>query len=128
MITDLTQLALARSLDASAMRHKAIANNIANVETPGYRRREVDFEADLRAALDAPSAGAAREREVASVQPVLREDSASPEQLEGSEGNNVDPEQEMTDLAENTIQYQAVLHSMSIRSGMVRTAIFEGRR
>jgi len=44
--------ALLRSLDASMMRSRTIANNIANVNTPGYRRVEVSFEDELRQALD----------------------------------------------------------------------------
>jgi flagellar basal-body rod protein FlgB len=43
---------LTKSLDASMLRAKAIANNIANVNTPGYQRVEVTFEDELRKALD----------------------------------------------------------------------------
>jgi len=43
---------LHKSLDAYTLRQRAIAGNIANVSTPGYRRREVSFEEDLKKALD----------------------------------------------------------------------------
>jgi flagellar basal-body rod protein FlgB len=43
---------LTKSLDASMLRAKAIANNIANVNTPGYQRVEITFEDELRKALD----------------------------------------------------------------------------
>ncbi|MBL8028497.1 MAG: flagellar basal body rod protein FlgB [Fibrobacteres bacterium] len=44
--------AVAKSLDAGMLRSKAIANNIANVDVPGYQRAEVDFERQLSKALD----------------------------------------------------------------------------
>ncbi len=44
--------AVAKSLDAGMLRSKAIANNIANVDVPGYQRVEVDFERQLSKALD----------------------------------------------------------------------------
>jgi flagellar basal-body rod protein FlgB len=44
--------AVGKSLDANMLRSKAIANNIANVDVPGYQRVEVKFEDDLRKALD----------------------------------------------------------------------------
>ncbi len=39
---------LSKSMDAYALRQKAIANNVANAETPGYRRLEVEFEEQLQ--------------------------------------------------------------------------------
>ncbi len=44
--------AVLKSLDAGMMRSKTIANNLANVTTPGYQRLEVEFEDELRKALD----------------------------------------------------------------------------
>lgn len=41
-----------RAMDAAMLRGKTIANNIANINTPGYRRLEVKFEEQLRNALD----------------------------------------------------------------------------
>ncbi|HID12005.1 MAG TPA: flagellar basal body rod protein FlgB, partial [Candidatus Latescibacteria bacterium] len=43
---------LAKALDAYTLRQRAIADNIANSETPGFRRREVRFEEELRRALE----------------------------------------------------------------------------
>src|SRR4029079_13125873 len=50
---------LSQTLDAAALRHRVIAQNVANVNTPGYRRLEVSFEADLARALANPGPGAA---------------------------------------------------------------------
>ena len=43
---------LSRAMDASMLRARAITSNIANVNTPGYRRVEVSFEEELKLALD----------------------------------------------------------------------------
>ena len=46
---------LERTLDVRAARHKVIASNIANEETPGYRARDVDFEKELNSSINRPS-------------------------------------------------------------------------
>lgn len=132
MLTDVTQTVLARALDGSALRHRAIADNIANVETPGYRRQEVRFEEALRSALgtpDMPVASATftatQERAVEQVTPQMATDTKAPVR---EDGNTVDPEREMVQLAENTVQYQAVLQSLNMKIGMLKSAIHEGRR
>ena len=51
MLIDTTQLALERSISGAAQRHEALAANIANAATPGYRRVDVDFHGALAAAL-----------------------------------------------------------------------------
>ena len=48
---------LQRALGGLAQRQQAIAGNVANVDTPGYKRREVPFEAELRASMGGPGAG-----------------------------------------------------------------------
>jgi flagellar basal-body rod protein FlgB len=53
MLFDKTNLPMIKnSLDAAMLRTRAISNNIANINTPGYKRVEVSFEKELRAALD----------------------------------------------------------------------------
>ncbi len=52
MTTNTTNLVLEKALDASSLRHKLIANNIANVNTPGYKRTDMVFQEELRRALD----------------------------------------------------------------------------
>ena len=52
ILSDQTIDVLAKALDGHAMRHKAIASNIANAETPGFKRMDVDFEGALQQAID----------------------------------------------------------------------------
>lgn len=126
MIRDLTQVVLVKAVDAAALRHRAIANNFANVETPGYVRQEVSFEAELRQALETPTGSSfGRERQVGDVRAKMTGDVSSPTR---ENGNNVDVDREMASLAENTLAYQALLQTLSVKGQMVRAAIYEGKR
>ena len=42
---------LDKAADASTLRHKAISHNIANIDTPGYKRQDVDFERDRKSVV-----------------------------------------------------------------------------
>jgi flagellar basal-body rod protein FlgB len=102
---------LVKSLDASMLRSKAIANNIANVNTPGYRRCEVTFEEELRKALDNNKIRGMRTDEkhlklggqdISSINPMIEKpvDATLPSGV-----NNVDIDMEMSKLAENQLLY-----------------------
>jgi flagellar basal-body rod protein FlgB len=106
-----TRQTVYKSLDAGALRSKVIAENLANVATPGYERKEVRFEEELRKVLekklpidtrDPGHAEIARGKELAQVQPKVFTpiDPTLP-----GEVNNVDIDIEMTKLAENQILY-----------------------
>lgn len=126
MLQDITNIALAKALDGTALRHRAIANNLANVETPGFQRQDVAFESELRTALDSTSMSSSSQMdEVRAVSPDVIGDSSSPAR---ENGNNVDADHEMACLAENTIRYEAILQSMSVKDTMLRAAIYEGKK
>jgi flagellar basal-body rod protein FlgB len=121
--------AVRASLDASAMRLKAISNNIANVNTPGYKRIEVDFESELRKALNPQVLQGARtdnghmnigRPDLGTIQPQAYRpnDPTLPGQV-----NNVDIDMEMAKLAENQILFQAGVKFLSERSAVLRSAI-----
>ena len=121
--------AVRASLDASAMRLKAIANNIANVNTPGYQRIEVSFENELRKALDPQVLQGARtdgghmdigRPDIGKLKPEAYRpnDPTLPGQV-----NNVDIDMEMAKLAENQILFQAGVKFMSERTAVLRSAI-----
>lgn len=100
------------TLDAAMLRSRTIANNIANVNTPGYRRVEVSFEKELREALDRNRLQGVRTNEKhlplgkagnpATVTPMAFKpiDPTLPSGV-----NNVDIDREMARLAETQIQY-----------------------
>lgn len=97
-------------LDLSALKHKTAASNIANAETPGYKRKTFDFDSELRKSMEEP-----RLKPVESHQrhiPLSNSGGRPPRVIEvdrsiNSTGiNSVDIDQEMSDLAQNQLIYQ----------------------
>jgi flagellar basal-body rod protein FlgB len=103
---------LGQVLDAASLRHRVIAQNVANVNTPGYQRREVQFEDELAKAIAAPTDGKPVQAKV-----VL---SDGPERVDG---NNVDIDREMGELSKNGLLYQAAAQLMNSRLASLRSAI-----
>lgn len=124
LFSDVTTVTLAKCLDAAAIKHQVIANNIANVETPGFARSEVGFEAKLREALELGSRDAILER-VTKINPEPQLDRTSPAR---PDGNNVIIDREMADLTRNSLQYDALVQLINLKGNMLRTVITEGRR
>jgi flagellar basal-body rod protein FlgB len=102
---------LVKSLDASMLRSRTIANNIANVNTPGYQRVEVSFEDELRKALDTTKLKGMRTHDkhlplgtldFSQLNPKV-EKPVDPTLPSGV--NNVDIDSEMAKLAENQLLF-----------------------
>jgi flagellar basal-body rod protein FlgB len=129
-----------RSLDAAALSHKVISNNLANVDTPGFKRSNVVFNETLRKAMEArrgapqhlalqrtdarhldvnaaPSLDAVQAEVVTDVTSTLRND-----------GNNVDIDREVALLSQNTVWYQTLAQITQMQFTGLRHAISEGRR
>jgi flagellar basal-body rod protein FlgB len=111
---DTTQLGLERALSGSALRQEAIASNIANVNTPGYRRQDVDFASALSAAWNQGSASVER------VQPAMQTDQSS---VVRADGSSVDIDVEAAAQAKNGLQYEAVSQVLKTRISILRSAI-----
>lgn len=128
--------ALQRALDGAVRRHQAIAENIANVDTPGYKRVEVEFETALRAALAGEEQGSdlirTHPRHLGKGPGGLAEARPSAyrvtETTGRADGNNVDIDSEMAKLAENTLLYNSLTQVLGRRLAMLRFVINEGRR
>ena len=123
-LSDVTSAALAKSLDAVGVRHRVLADNIANVETPGFRRSDVSFEEQLRAALGEGDSQTAMRR-VKATEPQVQLDEASPV---GPNGNNVSIDKEMAELTKNDLRYQVLVQLLSLKGSMIKSAINEGKR
>ena len=125
---------LEKALDAAWMKNEVISNNIANVNTPGFKKSFVKFEDEM--------ANAASEFQLGSMQkdskflPIGNDSRSisSPEIVQESftsvrkDGNNVDVDVEMAELAKNTIKYNALISQISRQFSNIRNAINEGRR
>jgi len=122
-MADRTTAALRRALDAASLQQRVVANNIANLETPGYVARRVDFQDTLRAALQADRDG--DETALEQVAPLVTRDPSPPA---SPGGNNVDIEREMTLLGEAGLRYEALTRLLRRKFEMLGTAIGDGRR
>ena len=96
---------LQAALRAASMRQSAIANNLANIETPGYRRHAVRFEDLLADALD--SGG---RLDVSEVRPELYRPMDTPV---GANGNDVSMDAEIGDLVRNTAMYKTYMRLLA---------------
>jgi len=111
--SDLTHLG--RLMDAAALRTRVIAHNMANVNTPGFTRSKVLFEAQLAEALTRGGRGAGLE-----VRPEVALDPGGDVKVDG---NNVHMEDEMAELVKTTILYNIINRIVSGRIEGLRTAI-----
>lgn len=116
---------LDKAADASWIRNEAIANNIANVDTPGYKRQDVSFEEELRKALGS-NRYVFMDDKVANVktsdlQPRPYTDYANYSYR--LDGNNVDIENENVMLAENQLKYQGLLTSINAEFTNLQTVM-----
>lgn len=112
---DVTQLSLESALRGSAMRQTALAANVANANTPGYRRQDVDFHGALSAAMQAGDSNAI---EHATFTPTV--DSSSPMQ---ADGNAVDIDVENASLAKNGLEYEALVSVTAARIAILKSAM-----
>ena len=119
--TDMTET-LSRFLDVNVARYRLIADNLANVETPGYRTRDLDFQAELRRAA-LPEANAEGGLAYASFAPVARPVRGL---LERPDGNNVSLERESLLLAETQMRYNLGVQLLKDEFHTISQAINSG--
>jgi flagellar basal-body rod protein FlgB len=105
---------LARALDGLAARQRAIAENVANIQTPNYRAKTVSFESSLKAALQSGNPADLRQVQITTA------DSTNPARLDG---NNVLIDQETTALEETALRYQLMTQAVTDRFKLLRTVM-----
>ena len=113
------------ALDGLAARHRAYANNMANVETPGFQPSDVPFETELRAVRDEIAESPMRIQRVRTPDLTEMPDNQGAERLDG---NGVQPDRQVVKLAENTLTYEALTQATKMRGELLRAVITEGRR
>lgn len=115
-----TTTALMRlALDGAALRHQAIAANIANVATPGYAAANVSFQGSLQEARERMLGGE-------SIDAVAKD--AAPQIEVDEKDQPVALDVQTAQLAENVVHYQALLRGWSKRMSILAAAISEGKR
>ncbi len=114
---------LNKAADASWKRNEVISNNIANVDTPGYKRKDVQFESYLMSALVGDGS---LDRRVANVNLKTLSSDVYTDYAGMSyrlDGNNVNIDTESANLAENQIRYYALLDSMTQEFNRLKTVL-----
>ena len=128
--------ALSKAMHLREKAHEYIAANIANVDTPGYKAKHLDFERELQEAL-----GYSKEYHVKLVRTNPRHLPQRESGLDGvkgrvlvdeaplrNDGNSVDIDKEMAMLAENQLLHDTYAQGISSTLAMLKYAISEGRR
>lgn len=133
MIGDsITSSILQRALDGTWQRQRAIANNIANHETPGYKAINVSFENSLVQEVQKLQIGSSSAEGIAQGLENLKNSkiniSSDYSTSERADGNNVNLEAENIDMAKTQIQYQYLTRSMTDMFSRLRYAISEGKK
>ncbi|MBU0520345.1 flagellar basal body rod protein FlgB [bacterium] len=112
MIFDRTKLPiLAEGMDAQHLKQRAVASNIANVHTPGYERKVVDFEVELQGAVNRHREQVTRthpghlsSNRTIQAKPVMR---TANDRIDSPGSEEIVIEREMANLAETQIKYEA---------------------
>ena len=120
---DVTFQTLDLALGAAGKRQEVLANNLANVNTPGYKRLDVDFDGILAKAVDAARIG--DRSALDALRPTVTQDHSVAVR---ADGNSVDVDQEMAFLAENNIRYNALVQLTQKKLDTLKYVISDGRR
>ena len=131
-----TNYLLEKSLDVESLRRKVIADNVANVDVPHFKRSEVNFESELKRALgqnkdndvnrlpavltDEKHIPFFVDKDIRSVKPRINLDYSTSMR---NDGNNVDIEKEMVDSSKNTMRYNALVSSLNHNYKMLKTVL-----
>ena len=118
---------LGKAADGAWARNEAIANNIANVDTPGYKRQDVSFETELQHALKASKYTSLDEKVKDANQHLRRLNprvyTDIPNWSYRMDKNNVDIDTENVELASNQIKYNGITNSIDNEFKNLKTVI-----
>jgi flagellar basal-body rod protein FlgB len=112
-MVDSVSRSLEKYMDVLASRQKLVASNIANVDTPGYKTKDLDFQSEFNSLLQGTSS-APTAQEVTGLH--IKND-----------GNNVSLDREARLLSENSIRFSAASSLMKGQLRMLKSAIHEGQ-
>lgn len=125
---------LQRGLDTAWLKNEVIANNIANADTPNFKASKVRFDTVLDRQLN-QSAPAGMKRTTTkhmdvsgregSLHSLVEQNNSTSKRLDG---NNVDIENEMVELAKNNLLYQTLIQETTKEFSKIKFAINEGKR
>jgi flagellar basal-body rod protein FlgB len=111
-LLDTTQLSLEAAMRGSMLRQTLLTNNLANADTPGYQREDVNFQSTLANAMQAGQSPSS-----VTVTPSTQSG------VVGADGNGVSGEQDSADLAENGLLYENLTAIAAQRESILKTAM-----
>ncbi|MEJ5227438.1 flagellar basal body rod protein FlgB [Thermodesulfovibrio sp.] len=104
---------LQKIMDICSYRQKILASNIANADTPGYKAKDINFQEELKKAVQSENISLT----------VIE----APTTLPNRDGNTVNVEVEMTKLTETILMHNSAVQLLSKRIGMYKDALRGGR-
>lgn len=116
-------------LDQAARRQEVIGSNLANVDTPGYRAKDLNLEEIFRQELGKATSMRSNHRRHLGAKPTLVRDAAVQEVDTGALGsdlNNVDLDKEMTNLALNMLKFSTVVQLLRMKVQLLDSSIRGG--
>ena len=116
-LIDNTQLGLERAISGASLRQSVLANNLANAETPGYRRMDVDFHDALAQAMGSADS--------ATIEATTFSPQQDPQTMR-ADGNGVDIDTESAAMAKNGLEYEALVSVAKARIQIVQSAMGVG--
>ena len=118
LFNDSNYVAAKKMMDATVLRHEAIASNLANIDTPNYKRLDVDasFSAELKQALASGSVD-----QLTVLQPKLAVDTSAVAQ--SRDGNTVNLETELANLQQNGLAHGLETQLINYTLQHLQTAI-----
>ncbi len=120
-----------RILDVKLKRHELLANNLANVDTPGYKRRDISFEDVFQQNLNDLLLTTTNARHIKANRYSNKFKEKVHYQHDRSfrnDKNNVDIDKEMIEILKNTFGYNIISDQVRNKLKMLHTAISEGRK
>ena len=114
---DTTQLGLERAIQGASMRQSALSENVANANTPGYLRKDVDFHSALREAMASGTEG---------MKGVQFSESTDGAAVMRADGGTVDVDTENANLAKNALEYESLVSAARARIDILKAAMGVG--
>lgn len=109
-------MSLAKKLmDISMQRHTLLANNLANVNTPGYQRQDINFKDSLLSAIES-----GRADQIKNVEPDITTENTKNMR---PDGNTVTAQQEMSEMVQNELVYKVAMRALSEKFIRIKSAI-----
>ncbi|HVV35253.1 MAG TPA: flagellar basal body protein [Acidimicrobiales bacterium] len=111
LFTDRITAGIESALDSVSLRQRVSADNIANMNTPGFKASRVEFESNLRQAMNDGNPQGAQPSVVATSDPA------------NADGNNVMISNEQSTLVKSEVQFDALVAALNYKFATLRTAI-----